>query len=68
MASNVIPFSRPESNALPAFDPGVPVFDRTNPAHVSAWNTICRLGQSQARFEEMERRKRKQRAGMEVVR
>lgn len=39
-----------------AFLPGVAPFDRSNPAHVRAWNTLHQLGWSEQRFQERERR------------
>lgn len=44
-----------EAEAL-AFLPGVAPFDRSNPAHVRAWNTLHQLGWSEQRFQERERR------------
>lgn len=37
-----------EADAL-AYAPGVVPFDRTNPAHVRAWNTLFRLGWQEQR-------------------
>ena len=42
----------------PGYAPGTPPFDPSNPAHVEAWNTICALGRSEARFQAMEQRER----------
>lgn len=39
--ANVVPF-QPRSNPL-AYAPGVPAFDRSNPAHVRAWNTMIQM-------------------------
>lgn len=45
MASNVIPFRKAASNNEPlSYGPGVVPFDRSNPAHIRAWNTIFALG------------------------
>ena len=48
--AGVIPFRR-TVNPL-AFSPGTPPFDRTNPAHVQAWNSMCELGRSELRARE----------------
>ncbi len=48
MATNVVPFRRPAGKEEPlAFAPGVVPFDRSNPAHVRAWNNIFALGWSE---------------------
>jgi hypothetical protein len=39
-----------------AYLPGVTPFDRSNPVHVRAWNTLHQLGWSEQRFQERERR------------
>ncbi len=53
--SNVVPIrSRvPEKEPL-AFAPGVAPFDRSNPAHIKAWNTIFALGWSERNTIERE--------------
>jgi hypothetical protein len=38
-----------------AFLPGVTPFDRSNPVHVRAWNTLHQLGWSERRENETER-------------
>lgn len=40
-----------------AFLPGVAPFDRSNPAHVRAWNALHQLGWAEQRVQERERRK-----------
>lgn len=47
---NVLPFRRPEDPL--AFAPGVPPFDRGNPVHIRAWNTLCALGWAERRAQE----------------
>lgn len=54
MASNVVPFRRPEEPL--AFAPGVVPFDRGNPAHVRAWNSIFELGWAEERAQERRER------------
>jgi hypothetical protein len=49
-ASNIVQFT-PREEPL-AFAPGVPPFDRTNPVHVRAWNTMVALGWSEQRAQE----------------
>lgn len=39
--SNVLPFHRPDEPL--AYAPGVPAFDRSNPLHVRAWNTMIQM-------------------------
>lgn len=39
--SNVIEFKRREEPL--AFAPSVPAFDRSNPLHVRAWNTMIQM-------------------------
>lgn len=39
--SNVLPFRRPDEPL--AYAPGVPAFDRSNPLHVRAWNTMIQM-------------------------
>ncbi len=46
-AAQIIPF-RPKPHEEPlAYSPGVAPFDRSNPAHVRAWNTLFALGASE---------------------
>lgn len=52
MASNVISFRKPEINEPLAYAPGVVPFDRSNPTHIRAWNTIFALGWSEQRARE----------------
>lgn len=47
--SNVLPFKRPDEPL--AYAPGVVPFDRSNPVHVRAWNTLFALGWSEQRAE-----------------
>jgi hypothetical protein len=51
--ADVIPI-RPRSDEPLAYAPGVTPFDRTNPAHIRAWNTIFALGWSEKRRLERE--------------
>ena len=46
--SNVVPLKRPEDPL--AFAPGVPPFDRSNPLHVRAWNTMIQMAVSADRL------------------
>ncbi len=48
--SNVLVLRRPEEPL--AYAPGVAPFDRTNPAHVRAWNAVFALGWSEQRAQE----------------
>lgn len=48
--SNVLTFKRPEEPL--AYAPGVVPFDRSNPVHVRAWNTLFALGWSEQRARE----------------
>lgn len=62
---NILPFrSRAER---PAFAPGVVPFDRDNPAHVNAWNTLFAMGWAETKFRDKERQERSERVGLEVV-
>ena len=47
--SNVVPFKRPEEPL--AFAPGVPAFDRSNPLHVRAWNTMIQMAANAGRMD-----------------
>ena len=40
--SNILPFARPVEPL--AYAPGVNPFDRSNPVHIRAWNTLHELG------------------------
>jgi hypothetical protein len=51
--SNVILFTAASKKAEPlAYAPGVVPFDRSNPVHVRAWNTLFALGWSELKAEE----------------
>lgn len=50
MSAGVVPIRRRTGDA--SFAPGVPPFDRSNPAHVRAWNAIFALGEAEARRHE----------------
>jgi hypothetical protein len=54
MASNIIPFQRPTAKEEPlAYAAGVAPFDRTNPVHIRAWNTLFALGWSEQRWGQL---------------
>ena len=54
MATNVVPFPAPPANREPlAYAKNVTPFDRSNPAHVQAWNTLFALGWAEKRAQEM---------------
>jgi len=55
---NVVPLMRP-SDPL-AYAPGVTPFDRSDPVHIQAWNTLFALGWSERRFAQRERDGRQQ--------
>lgn len=52
--SNVVAFKRPTGPL--AYAPGVPPFDRSNPDHVRAWNTMVQLGRSEQRARALRER------------
>lgn len=54
MAATILPFRREPANEPLSYATGVAPFDRSNPAHVRAWNTVWALGMSELRA--MERR------------
>jgi len=58
MASNVISLRPRRANQAPAYAPGVTPFDRSNPAHVQAWNALFALGWAEQRFRKVERPER----------
>jgi hypothetical protein len=47
--SNILPFKRPAEPL--AYAPGVPAFDRCNPHHVRAWNTMIQMALQADRFD-----------------
>ncbi len=48
MASHIIPFRRHDPQPDPlAYAEGVAPFDRSNAAHIQAWNTIWAIGLSE---------------------
>jgi len=51
MASNILQFRPRPGNPLD-YAPGVAPFDRSNPAHIGAWNTLFALGWSEQRAAE----------------
>ena len=48
--ATILPFVRPVRPAPPAeplaYAPGVTPFDRTNPAHIRAWNAMFAFGRA----------------------
>lgn len=51
--SNVVSITLARKPAEPlAYAPGVIPFDRTNPVHVRAWNTLFALGWSERKAQE----------------
>jgi len=50
---NVVPLKR-LADPL-AYAPGVTPFDRSDPVHIHAWNTLFALGWSERRFAQRER-------------
>ncbi len=51
--TNVIPIHARQSGAGPlAYGPGVVPFDRSNPAHVAAWNAMFAIGLAEKRRQQ----------------
>jgi hypothetical protein len=53
MTDNIIPLRPRRLNDEPlAYAPGVVPFDRTNPAHIKAWNALFAFGLAEQRLRE----------------
>lgn len=51
MAATILPFRREPGTEPLAYGKGVAPFDRTNPSHIRAWNSMWALGMSDLRAE-----------------
>lgn len=53
MAAEIIPFAPRPANEPLAYNAGVVPFDRSNLAHIRAWNTLFGLGWAEQRAEQL---------------